>query len=71
MSDFKHYQCWQQERAGEVINKEAIAINIADFMATHAPLGPIRDLQASGEKVTPVSHWIRQPHLDLEGEFPE
>ena len=51
MSDFKHYQCWQQERVGEVINKEAIAINIADFMATHAPLGQIRNLQASGEKV--------------------
>lgn len=51
MSDFKHYQCWQQERVGEVINKEAIAIDIADFMATHAPLGQIRDVRASGGKI--------------------
>lgn len=48
MSDFTRYQCWQRERVGEVINKEAIAIDIADFMATHAPLGQIRDVRAGG-----------------------
>ncbi|NTU86007.1 MAG: hypothetical protein HGA45_42890, partial [Chloroflexales bacterium] len=48
MSDFRPHQCWQQERVGEVINKEAIAIDIADFMATHAPLGQIRDAHAGG-----------------------
>jgi hypothetical protein len=48
MNNFTRYQCWQQERIGEVINKEAIAIDIADFMATHAPLGQIRDVRAGG-----------------------
>lgn len=46
MSTFKRYQCWHHERIGEVINKEAIAVDIADFMATHTPLGQIRRVQA-------------------------
>ena len=48
MNNFVRVQCWQQERVGAVINKEAIAVNLADFMATHAPLGQIRDVRASG-----------------------
>jgi len=46
MTTFSRYQCWQHERVGEVINKEAIAVDLADFMATHAPLGQIRDLRS-------------------------
>ncbi|MBX0330991.1 hypothetical protein K2Z83_25380 [Oscillochloris sp. ZM17-4] len=48
MTAFTRHQCWQHERIGEVINKEAIAVDVADFMATHAPLGQIRDVRAGG-----------------------
>jgi hypothetical protein len=41
MTVFSRYQCWNQSRISEVINKEAISVNLVDFMATHAPLGKI------------------------------
>jgi hypothetical protein len=47
MTDFARYQCWQTSRVTEVINKEAISVDIADFMATHAPLGQIAQIHAS------------------------
>lgn len=46
MSGFTRFQCWEQSRVGDVINKEAIAIDLADFMATHAPLGQISYVRA-------------------------
>jgi hypothetical protein len=48
MSEFVRYQCWKSDRVTEVINKEAISVDIADFMATHAPLGQIAHLRPSG-----------------------
>lgn len=48
MSDFVLHQCWKNGRVTEVINKEAISVDIADFMATHAPLGQIAHLRPSG-----------------------
>lgn len=47
MTVFKGYQCWHQERIGDVINKEAISIDIADFMATHAPLSSIANVRSA------------------------
>lgn len=41
MTDFERVQCWDQSRVGQVINKEAIAVDLEDFLATHAPLGQI------------------------------
>lgn len=38
---FECYQCWRDERIGQVINKEAVSIEKADFLATHAPLNDI------------------------------
>ena len=38
---FECYQCWKDERIGQVINKEAVSIEKADFLATHAPLNSI------------------------------
>lgn len=35
---FVGYQCWQPERIGEVINKEALTTDDADFLATHVPM---------------------------------
>lgn len=35
---FVGYQCWQQERIGVVINKEALAVDRANFLATHVPM---------------------------------
>lgn len=45
MTGFERYQCWDQVRLGQVINKEAIAVDLADFLATHAPLGQISYVQ--------------------------
>lgn len=41
MTDFERFQCWDSSRIGQVINKEAISVDLADFLATHAPLGHI------------------------------
>ncbi len=38
---FECYQCWKDERIGQVINKEAVSIEKATFLATHAPLNSI------------------------------
>lgn len=38
---FECYQCWKDERISQVINKEAVSIDKATFLATHAPLNSI------------------------------
>ncbi len=38
---FERYQCWKDERISQVINKEAVSIEKANFLATHAPLNSI------------------------------
>ncbi|PDW02613.1 ATP-binding protein [Candidatus Viridilinea mediisalina] len=48
MSEFTCHQCWKHDRINDVINMEAIAVDIPDFMATHTPLGQIAYLQPSG-----------------------
>lgn len=40
---FQNYRCWQPERISNVINKVAIAVDDAIFMATHTPFKTIRD----------------------------
>lgn len=35
---FVGYQCWQTERIGEVISKEALTIADSEFLATHVPM---------------------------------
>jgi hypothetical protein len=42
---FQNYACWNQERISEVINTEAIAIDKATFLATHAPIESISYIQ--------------------------
>lgn len=37
-ASFVGYQCWQQERIGVVINKEALSVDRANFLATHVPM---------------------------------
>lgn len=34
---FSRYQCWQDDRISSVINKDAIAVDRATFLATHTP----------------------------------
>lgn len=38
---FERFQCWKDERINQVINKEAVSIELANFLATHAPLNGI------------------------------
>lgn len=40
--NFSRYQCWRDGRIGPVINKEALAVDPAIFMATHVPFANIR-----------------------------
>lgn len=40
---FQNYRCWQPKRISKVINKVAIAVDNATFMATHTPFKTIRD----------------------------
>jgi hypothetical protein len=35
---FQLKQCWESQRIGQVINKEATSVDTATFMATHTPL---------------------------------
>ncbi len=37
-NDFVGYQCWKPERIGVVINKEALSVDRANFLATHVPM---------------------------------
>jgi hypothetical protein len=39
---FQRQQCWRPERISQVINKEAVSVDRASFLATHAPLNDIR-----------------------------
>lgn len=34
---FSRYQCWQENRISTVINKDAVAVDPATFLATHTP----------------------------------
>lgn len=43
---FTEYPCWTRERAQEVINIEALSIDLPTFLATHVPLHEIRYLKA-------------------------
>lgn len=45
-TSFQRYQCWRDDRVGQVINTEAISVESAEFMATHAPLSQIRYLRS-------------------------
>jgi hypothetical protein len=38
---FTRFVCWQPERIGIVINKEALSVDRANFLATHVPLQQI------------------------------
>lgn len=40
---FQNFRCWHPERISNVINKVAIAVDDATFMATHTPFKTIRD----------------------------
>lgn len=60
MNKFVRYQCWHDDRVAEVINKEAIAINIADFMATHAPLEQIAYIRPSGPTAVTEDDLLRE-----------
>jgi hypothetical protein len=50
MTNFERFQCWDQVRLGQVINKEAIAVDLPDFLATHAPLGQISYVRAGSSE---------------------
>jgi ABC-type ATPase with predicted acetyltransferase domain len=43
---FECVQCWKEERIGEVINREAVSVDRAIFMATHAPFRSITYLKS-------------------------
>jgi hypothetical protein len=43
---FERYQCWDQKRISVVINKEAVSVDRATFMGTHAPMNSIAYLNA-------------------------
>ncbi|HSH79394.1 MAG TPA: hypothetical protein VLA19_12805, partial [Herpetosiphonaceae bacterium] len=45
-SGFRRYQCWDERRIGEVINKEAVSVEPPEFMATHGPISDIRYLRS-------------------------
>jgi hypothetical protein len=38
---FALFQCWKNERIGQVINKEAASVDTATFLATHVPLNKL------------------------------
>ena len=38
---FRNYICWEEARIGQVINKEALTIDRAEFLATHTPFRKI------------------------------
>lgn len=38
---FSNFVCWKLDRIGAVINKEALSVNRADFLATHVPMREI------------------------------
>lgn len=38
---FSRFICWKPERIGAVINKEALSVDRADFLATHVPMRQI------------------------------
>lgn len=39
---FEGVVCWKNERISQVINKEAVSVEVADFFATHTPISQIR-----------------------------
>lgn len=39
---FQAVQCWKDERVSQVINKEAVSVDVIDFLATHTPINRIR-----------------------------
>jgi len=43
---FQLYKCWEDERIDKVINKDAVAIERGEFLATHTPFNQIRYLRS-------------------------
>jgi hypothetical protein len=52
--DFAGYQCWMPERIGVVINKEALSVERANFLATHVPMRRI-GYERSPQHITEAS----------------
>jgi len=48
-SVFESYQCWHDERINQVINKEAISIDLPNFLATHTPFTKLHYLKTEVE----------------------
>ena len=46
---FTRFQCWQDERIIQVINKEAVSVDRSNFLATHTPLNRIHDERVGRE----------------------
>jgi hypothetical protein len=46
---FTRFQCWQDDRIIQVINKEAVSVDRSNFLATHTPLNRIRYERAPQE----------------------
>ena len=46
---FTKYRCWRSERVSQVINKEAVAVDKAAFLATHTPFSYIKYMHAPQE----------------------
>src|SRR3954465_5502382 len=53
-STFKNVVCWSPQRIAEVINKEAVSVDRANFLATHAPLSRIK-YERSPSKIADTS----------------
>lgn len=51
---FERFQCWKDERISQVINKEAVSIELANFLATHTPLSSIT-YQRTPQQMTDMS----------------
>jgi hypothetical protein len=51
---FTGYQCWNEKRISVVINKEAVSVDQATFMATHMPFSSITYLE-SPRQITDTS----------------
>src|SRR6266498_4728038 len=51
---FRLKQCWDTQRIGQIITKEATSIDTATFMATHTPLTKL-DYQTSLQQITDMT----------------
>jgi hypothetical protein len=51
---FRLKQCWDTQRIGQIITKEATSVDTATFMATHTPLTKL-DYQTSLQQITDMT----------------